>query len=214
MRKGQPEVCDGIDNDCNGLVDDGNAPLGATHPAYAATLVDQSYPQSLDQGARGTIWVEFRNDGTETWPIDGVWLGAEGATGGGPSTLAAPDSWPAWDTAATNPHAVQPGETARFTFDVIASKPGHVTETFRLKLPNGTPMMCPDTAITPSIFVVGTSDDGGDAVDGGVTGPGEGPSGCTIATPGAPAGDRARSSAALLLLGLLFWRKRAARGAS
>ncbi len=197
--KGDAEVCDGIDNDCNGLVDDGNPPIGTVHPAYAATLTDQSYPQSLQQGDTASLWAEFRNDGTATWPVGGVWLGAEGATGGGASTLSAPASWPAWNVAATIDHAVAPGEIARFTFDVVASKSGSITETFRLRLPSGTEIMCPNSAITPTIVVIGTNDDAG--ADAGARS-GE-LSGCAMGGSNANA-----TNAGWLALALLFLRKR------
>jgi hypothetical protein len=198
---GSPEVCDGIDNDCNGLIDDGNPPLGTTPMQYAATLTDQSYPQSLQQGETATIWAEFRNDGTATWPVGGVWLGAEGRGDGEASTLSVPNNWPAWNVAATADHETAPGATARFTFEVLASQVGQITETFRLELPNGNAINCPDTAITPSILVIGNKDAG--AVDGGTQNDND--TGCGVA-PGMP-----RSSVAwLLLLGLVGVRKRRA----
>lgn len=193
------EICDGVDNDCNGLVDDGNPPIGKIAPPYAATLVDQSYPQALDQGATATVWAEFRNDGADTWPA-GMWLEALGANGK-QSTLAAPN-WPAWNVVAALAHDVVPGAIGHFQFEIVASQAGTIDESFRLALPGGTQIMCPVSTFSPTLIVVPTADGGGSST---ATTPASG--GCSLQT----GGNDAYGFGLLGVLVAAFARRRRAR---
>jgi surface antigen len=195
-----PEVCDGIDNDCNGEVDDGDPQtFGPTLPDFAGTLVDASYPQALRRGEHATVWAEFRNVGAKPWPAGGVWLGARGGPDGGASALFAPGAWPAWNVAASLDHGVLPGETARFAFDVTpaAACAEDVVETFQLQVPGAGFIGCPKTDLTPTIHILPAAPGAGGAGDGPVAHPG----GCSQ-TPwsGGAAGGAGLSLALLILL--------------
>ncbi|MBK7865466.1 MAG: CHAP domain-containing protein [Archangiaceae bacterium] len=148
--KASAEVCDGLDNDCNDLVDDGHPPLGAQRPPFAATLLDASYPRTMKLGEKATMWADFRNDGTQTWTRDNLWLSAFDDT-----RLSAP-SWPAFNVAAVLEGPVAPGEVARFSFDVLASfdTTGELNETFTLKQPDGPAVACPQGEVTAVIRVL------------------------------------------------------------
>lgn len=152
----EPELCDDIDNDCDGVVDnDLPESFGATPPKLAAELVDLSYPQVLVAGQRATVWADFRNVGTSRWLKRGLWLrlpaGADEA-----SLLHDPDSWAAWDVAAVLPTEVRPGETGRFAFEILAPDEATGTEaaTLVLSLPAGEELRCPVPELHVKILVL------------------------------------------------------------
>jgi len=148
-----PEVCDAVDNDCSGEVDDGfPSEMGATPPPYAAALRDYSFSSNLVPGETTEAWVTFRNMGGETWRSGEVWLGSLTAAGGEPSPLYAADSWPSWDVAATLDEDVEPGETGFFSFSITApdNLRDRIDEGFRLTTPEQGPLNCPSPMITLS----------------------------------------------------------------
>ena len=149
------ERCDGLDNDCNGQIDDGHPEAGAAELDYAAKRVDSSYPRSLPSGAAGTVWVEFRNVGKKTWEKRDVWLAALGGPDGGVSALGVADAWPAFDLAAGLEVPVAPGEVGRFAFQIAApAKPGvQLDEHFQLRGPV-TAMTCPDPDLELPLLVL------------------------------------------------------------
>jgi hypothetical protein len=95
------EVCDAFDNDCTGVIDDNDpTEMGETPPAYAARLVDASYPAQLEEGDEGEAWASFRNEGSATWKAGAIWLRSLAAQEMEASALYHDESWPAWDVAA------------------------------------------------------------------------------------------------------------------
>jgi hypothetical protein len=236
----EPEVCDGADNDCDGVADNG-APttLGDPPPPFAARLLDASYPRRLRPGDRGGGWALFENVGTAPWPAGEVWLASESALGGTASPLHDPASWPAHDVLAIAPHAVVPGETVLLSFSLSlpASSPlqQESTERFTLLTPTGEALACPSPTLSvtlgpshrpppeqpPDPGREATPDANADADGNGNPGAGSNTwsnaSGCQITSapacpqsPAAPA--RPNGPAALvLLLGWLLVRRRGRR---
>jgi len=162
-----PEKCDEIDNDCNGIVDDGNpTQMGVPPPAYAATLVDSSVPSALEPGQSGAVWAVFQNNGSATWPKDTVWLGA--VTEEGKNLLYDPDTWKAYDVVAMLDADVAPGETGTFSWFVRAPDDGAaVSQVFRLMDPAGHWLSCPTPELNVTVLGKGT----GAGLGGGVTEP-------------------------------------------
>ena len=195
------EVCDGVDNDCNGAVDDGHPPLGDEAPAHAAALVDMSHPQTLRSGEHALIWADFRNVGSEPWPRDGLWLVAHGGADGGASLLFTPESWPAWNVAAALDRPVLPGEIGRFAFAVVgpADAGMDIEERFQLEVPGADLISCPEAEITVRIHVLPALAGSGGAGGAADTDPAD-PARCSAAPR--PAGPGAGTWLALSLLGL------------
>ena len=151
----QPETCDAVDNDCSGEIDDGSPEqMGDAPPAYAARLVDASFPAQLEPGERGEAWATFRNEGSQRWERGQIWLAPLSVLDQEASALHDRDSWPAWDVAAVLEEDVDAGEVGRFVFTLRAPEErGQVSETFRLEDPDGELLRCPSPDIALSMHV-------------------------------------------------------------
>lgn len=136
------EVCDALDNDCDGPVDEDATVLGDPPPPLAASLEDLSAPLALAPGATGTVWARLRNVGTAPWPAGTAWLGALGPEGA-PSPLAPEQGWAAWDAAAAVDGAVAPGEETTVAFAIAMPGPGEPTATTFNLMVQGTALACP-----------------------------------------------------------------------
>ncbi len=181
-----PEKCDGLDDDCNGKVDDGSpTTMGNPPPAFAAAIVDASYPRWLAAGVTSEAWVEIENVGASTWKAGAVSLHADATDAGKPSLLEPPDGWPAYDTAAVLDQDVAPGDVAVLRFPIrTASSQADIDESFTLSNPTGQSMDCPDATLPVSIATVGFSS----ATDPPAAAPSSAaktPSGCASARGGA-----------------------------
>ena len=144
-----PELCDGIDNDCSGAVDDGSpTTMGAVAPAYAAALGDFSFPAAMKGGDTGEVWAKFENVGTRPWQAGEIWLASVSAAAGTPSPLGS-DEWPSWSVAAIIDEDIAPGETSFVSFAISAPEklPGAVADDFRLQDSSGKMMACPSPGI-------------------------------------------------------------------
>ena len=194
------ELCDGLDNDCNAEVDDGDPTvMGVVVPEYAATLVDASYPSSLEAGDRAEVWASFENVGLGLWPAGAVGIRPDIAEAGETSDLFAADDWLAWDVAALLDEDVAPGGVGVLVFSIEApDSPGMVVEEpFRLVAPDGESMKCPATYVA---FVVSVEMSGSDDVEDPDNGARADGSGCLCGTA-----DRGRrNTAGIPLIPLLL----------
>jgi hypothetical protein len=108
---------------------------GPTGASYAAEVVRRSWLASeskfdLVPGETIEVWVDFENIGTSAWE-PGVTFLAPTSPRDGVSPLAHA-SWPAPGRAATVAQTVQPGEIARFSFQIHGDHPGDIEEQFSL----------------------------------------------------------------------------------
>jgi MYXO-CTERM domain-containing protein len=137
-----PELCDALDNDCDGELDEGATELGETPPPLAAELEDLSAPQALAPGETAYVWARFRNVGTEAWLAETAWLEAL-APEGGPSPLAMADEWAAWDAAVAVEGDVAPGQTTTIAFPIQMPPAGEPTASAFGVMVAGENIACP-----------------------------------------------------------------------
>jgi MYXO-CTERM domain-containing protein len=150
----QTERCDDVDEDCDGIVDNGSPQqMGEPLPRFAARLVDSSFAQAMAAGQRTVAWATFRNEGSETWSRQGMWLVPAVTQQGQPSRLFDPDSWPAFDVAAVLELDTAPGQTATFAWHLRTPTDfsGTVEEQFQLALPPGALLRCPEADVRVAI---------------------------------------------------------------
>lgn len=208
------ELCDGLDNDCDGEVDDG-APkeLGERVPDYAAGVTEFALPGAMRAGERVSAWVRVQNVGQEAWLPEQVVLRAMADDPNVIAALGTP-SWLAYDIPARLDHEVAPGEIATFQFDVTGAAEDFAGDQIRFTvsvLGQG-PVMCPNPdvslALTP-LYLSGPSSPEPDGDGGFAPTPAQAPDdsaatssadvGCGCSQSSAP-----QSGTTILLLGIML----------
>jgi len=150
----RPELCNDLDDDCNGLVDDGPPEeMGDPPPAFAARLLDFSVPRRLAPGEDALAWALFENVGAAPWAAGQVLFSADSPTEGEASRFYDASTWLAHDVLSVISEEVAPDGVVHVVFQLQAAEElsGDVTETFRLMGPSGRPMYCPSPGITVTI---------------------------------------------------------------
>jgi uncharacterized protein YkwD len=115
-------------------------PATPTRTSYQAELVGTSDEKYLLQpGSEVSVWVDFRNSGTETWYRDrGTFVALNVTNPPGRTSVFRHSSWPArYRPARLSQQTVRPGKIGRFLFTLKAPKiPGKTTESFALVAEN------------------------------------------------------------------------------
>ena len=137
------ELCDGLDNDCDGPVDEDATELGPDGPPLGAEIVDLSAPAALRPGEEALVWVVARNVGTEPWPASEAWVAVVG-DGADVSPFWDSETWEAHDIAVALDQTVPPGGEAMFAFRIrMPDLPSpEVTGRFEIAV-RGEPVRCP-----------------------------------------------------------------------
>ncbi|MBT9560126.1 MAG: peptidoglycan DD-metalloendopeptidase family protein [Myxococcales bacterium] len=141
-----PELCDGLDTDCDGPVDEDATEMGPMAPPLAAELIDLSAPPALRPGEVAVVWATFLNVGATPWPAGATWMTATGHDGG-PSALrvagASPDGWSSYDVPVALLDPTAPGGLATFIFPIrMPEQANDVFTNFELMVA-GTTIPCP-----------------------------------------------------------------------
>ena len=144
--KPSPELCDGLDTDCDGPVDEDATEMGAIAPPLAAELIDLSAPPALRPGETAVVWGTFLNVGATPWPAGATWMAAS-SSDGGPSALrvagAAPGGWSSYDVPVALLEPTAPGAIATFIFPIrMPEKAADVVTNFELMVA-GLTIPCP-----------------------------------------------------------------------
>lgn len=181
LREPSPEVCDDLDNDCDGPVDEESpVQLGSPAARFAAALVDASFPRAIASGDEVEAWAAFRNVGRETWRERQLWLRPDVTAEGRESALDPGGAWPAFDAVAVLDHDVAPGEVAVFRFPLLGPAGGaEISERFTLMAPGGSGIACPDPTLRVELATVAVASQ--EAPDAGAPTQAALPGGCVSA---------------------------------
>ena len=150
------EICDDLDNDCDGLIDEGLPQvIGDPAPAYAARVTIAGAPQHVARGESAEILLLVENLGAEAWASGALELHALG-DGSDLSRLHVPGNWQS-ATVVTPLGAVAAGDTTDITFEILLpeSVTGAVHEFFWLSRPDApayqTLLACPAPGVVIDI---------------------------------------------------------------
>jgi uncharacterized protein (TIGR03382 family) len=152
-------------------------------PIWAASLAGQQVRAELVAGEEMVVWLEYRNDGNQTWDPERVFVGTTEPRDRA-SVFYKEENWASPSRPTGADHSQQaPGAVARFTWAMVAPevpRPTTFVESFGLVTADGTWFGPVDDAVTWEITVRpgdgdGAGADGGSLAGGCDAGGGSGP---------------------------------------
>lgn len=154
--KAQEELCDGLDNDCDGVVDNGRPAISleVDPPEYAVEVLDASTSAlEVIAGQSLQAQVTVRNVGLKVWGIGYIRLMLNDAFEG---TLEH-ESWRSSTWVMVNEQEVLPGQEVTLSFMVGVPEgvaQGLRTAAFRIDGPGGEPIACPSPSFDLEVVVL------------------------------------------------------------
>ncbi|HIN85723.1 MAG TPA: hypothetical protein EYN06_04510 [Myxococcales bacterium] len=137
-----PEICDTLDNNCDGEVDNNTTGISTPPPMWAAELIQADAPTRVEPNSVTQVTIRFQNMGSKPWKAGKIELISRGPMAGATSYLW-DSSWKEDQVVTTLNQDTNPTQTATFVFYIHAP----------LDPSQALAAICPECNYTGALFV-------------------------------------------------------------